>query len=133
MKAIKTETQARLDYKGRENTDNLLKIQNDINCAAGWCSNFTFSDGKTKGYLPALGELLPMKYNLSEINACLQTVGGDTIPLAYHWSSTYYNINDYDYRQCWSITFASPYMYISQNVISNNIRVRPVVTYEPLN
>ena len=101
MTAISDTTQAKADYKGAENTANIMKLQSSTSYAAGWCNAFTFPDGKTKGHLPSLGEFWEVYQNKSLVDAALSKCGGTAINTGYHWCSTFWGISD-DYRRgCW--------------------------------
>ena len=101
MTAISDTTQAKADYKGAENTANIMKLQSSTSYAAGWCNAFTFPDGKTKGHLPSLGEFWEVYQNKSLVDAALSKCGGTAINTgSYHWCSTFWGISNYD-RRCW--------------------------------
>lgn len=103
MTAISDTTQAKADYKGAENTANIMKLQSSTSYAAGWCNTFTFPDGKTKGHLPSLGEFWEVYQNKSLVDAALSKCGGTAINTgSSHWCSTFWGINDKDHgRRCW--------------------------------
>lgn len=106
MTAIPGATQAKADYKGAENTANIMKLQSSTSYAAGWCNTFTFPDGKTKGHLPSLGEFWEVYQNKSLVNAALSKCGGTAINTgSYHWCSTFWDI-DGDYRRCWTLSWS---------------------------
>lgn len=101
MTAISDTTQAKADYKGAENTANIMKLQSSTSYAAGWCNAFTFPDGKTKGHLPSLGEFWEVYQNKSLVDAALSKCGGTAINAgSYHWCSTFWGI-DSGSRYCW--------------------------------
>lgn len=50
MTPFTTSTDAKNDYKGEVNTNNMIKVLSDTGKAAGFCKNFTFPNGK-KGKL----------------------------------------------------------------------------------
>ena len=101
MTAISDTTQAKADYKGAENTANIMKLQSSTSYAAGWCNAFTFPDGKTKGHLPSLGEFWEVYQNKSLVDAALSKCGGTAINTgSYHWCSTFWGIYR-NYRRCW--------------------------------
>ena len=90
------------NYDGAGNTEKMLKAQPSTDYAAGYCNAFTFPDGKTKGYLPSLGQLYLACRNKGEVNAALSKCGGTTMSTNYnYWSSTFWGKNQYDYRSCW--------------------------------
>lgn len=77
------------DYKGVKNTEVIvLEYGTDYAYAAQQCSSFTFNNGK-KGYLGAAGEWKKVFNNLSEVNQCMSTIGGQEISnLINYWTST---------------------------------------------
>ena len=88
---ITDETVAKTDYSGAVNTQLIVeKCQSSTDYAAGWCNAYTFPDGKTKGYLPALGELYLAYQNKDAINAALAKCGGTALPTYFIWSSTFW-------------------------------------------
>ena len=106
MTAISDTTQAKADYKGAENTANIMKLQSSTSYAAGWCNAFTFPDGKTKGHLPSLGEFWEVYQNKSLVDAALSKCGGTAINTgSYHWCSTFWGINR-DNRGCWILRWS---------------------------
>ena len=108
MTAITDTTQAKADYKGAENTANIMKLQSSTSYAAGWCNAFAFPDGKTKGHLPSFGEFWEVYQNKSLVDAALSKCGGTAISTSnYHWCSTFRGINsDYRTRQCWLLRWS---------------------------
>ena len=106
MTAISDTTQAKADYKGAENTANIMKLQSSTSYAAGWCNAFTFPDGKTKGHLPSLGEFWEVYQNKSLVDAALSKCGGTAINTgSYHWCSTFWGIDGND-RRCWRLKWS---------------------------
>lgn len=89
------------NYDGAGNTVRMLKAQSSTDYAAGYCNAFTFPDGKTKGYLPSLGQLYLACRNKGEVNAALSKCGGTAMADSYYWSSTFWGNNQYNYRSCW--------------------------------
>lgn len=77
------------DYKGVKNTAVIVsEYGTDHAYAAQQCSSFTFNNGK-KGYLGAAGEWMKVFNNLSEVNQCMSTIGGQEISnLINYWTST---------------------------------------------
>ena len=103
MTAISDTTQAKADYKGAENTANIMNLQSSTSYAAGWCNAFTFPDGKTKGHLPSFGEFWEVYQNKSLVDAALSKCGGTAINTSYyHWCSTFWGIYR-DKRHCWTL------------------------------
>ena len=98
-------TKAKSDYDGMGNTERMLLAQPSSDYAAGYCNAFTFPDGKTKGYLPSLGQLNLAYQNKAAVDAALAACGGTAMNCStgcYYWSSTfcgYYGIDDC--RRCW--------------------------------
>ena len=106
MTAISDTTQAKADYKGAENTANIMKLQSSTSYAAGWCNAFTFPDGKTKGHLPSLGEFWEVYQNKSLVDAALSKCGGTAINTgSYHWCSTFWGVEG-NYRSCWLLRWS---------------------------
>lgn len=82
---------AEKDYKGVQNTANIISKYGTSNTYAGKvCSSYTFRNGKN-GYLGAAGEWKEVYNNKTEINACLSKIGGEQIGESPAWSSTQYN------------------------------------------
>ena len=107
MTAISDKTQAKADYKGAENTANIMKLQSSTSYAAGWCNAFTFPDGKTKGHLPSLGEFWEVYQNKSLVDAALSKCGGTAINTgSYHWCSTFWGIGTGG-RNCWILYWSA--------------------------
>ena len=100
---ITDRTVAKTDYSGAVNTQLIIeKCQPSSGYAAGWCNAYTFPDGVTKGYLPALGELYLAYQNKSAINAALSACGGIALSNGSHWSSTFYGVNG-SHHDCWML------------------------------
>lgn len=84
---------AALDYNGEENTYLLLNsLLPNAGTAIRIAKDFMFPDG-TKGYLPALGELIDVFNNLNEVNELLMKVGGEIIENTWYWTSTQHYLN----------------------------------------
>lgn len=78
------------DYKGKANTEAIVKALGQNAPAAYYCSNYTFKNGK-KGYLMAAGELNEIFVNIQKISELLDYINTDTTNLAngYEvWTST---------------------------------------------
>ena len=128
MTAISDTTQAKADYKGAENTANIMKLQSSTSYAAGWCNAFTFPDGKTKGHLPSLGEFWEVYQNKSLVDAALSKCGGTAINTgSYHWCSTFWGINYYGYRFCWLLRWSDG--IVSTDDLSYSRYVRAFAAY----
>ena len=78
------------DVNGKVNTDAILAaIEKGIIAdapAAQYCAGITFANGQ-QGYLPAIGEMLAWNSNSTEVNACIEAIGGSQISSGL-WSST---------------------------------------------
>lgn len=86
-------TVAETDYKGKANTEAIVKALGQNAQAAYYCSNYTFKNGK-KGYLMAAGESMEIFVNISAISALLRYINPDTgnIGTGYKvWTSTQYD------------------------------------------
>lgn len=79
-----------LDFKGKANTEAIVKALGQNAPAAYYCSNYTFKNGK-KGYLPSLGEGKEILSNLESIYRLLYDISPETDNLST------------DYR-CWTST-----------------------------
>lgn len=76
------------DYSGSSNTTAMVSAYgNTTSEAAGYCSNFTFPNGK-KGYLGSAGEWQAAYDNKSAIATCMAKAGGTAISDEFYWSST---------------------------------------------
>lgn len=89
----KSQEDAKLDLDGKNNSyilTNVPGIAAQTSVAATYCQSYGVTFFKKTGYLPALGEWMIVDQNLSEINRCLNAVGGDPIDSreALYWSST---------------------------------------------
>ena len=127
MTAISDTTQAKADYKGAENTANIMKLQSSTSYAAGWCNAFTFPDGKTKGHLPSLGEFWEVYQNKSLVDAALSKCGGTAINTgSYHWCSTFWGI-DSGYRYCWMLYWSDG--SVGYNYLDGSGYVRAFAAY----
>lgn len=86
-------TVAQTDYKGKVNTEAIVKALGQNAQAAYYCSNYTFKNGK-KGYLMAAGESMEIFVNISAISALLRYINPDAnnIGNGYPvWTSTQYD------------------------------------------
>ena len=99
------------DYDGAGNTAKMLIVDDRYYYAAGYCDTYIFPDGKTKGYLPALGQLYIAHQNKAAVDAALSKCGGtamnNTEPFNY-WSSTY---KEDDNDTFWTLTWMREYEY----------------------
>lgn len=86
-------TVAATDYKGKANTEAIVKALGQNAPAAYYCSNYTFKNGK-KGYLMAAGEAQEIFVNMQKISELLNYINPNTTNLAngYEvWTSTQNN------------------------------------------
>jgi hypothetical protein len=86
-------TVAATDYKGKANTEAIVKALGQNAPAAYYCSNYTFKNGK-KGYLMAAGEAQEIFVNMRKISELLDFINPNTTNLAngYEvWTSTQNN------------------------------------------
>ena len=127
MAHISDETQAKADYNGLGNTANIIKVQPSTDYAAGYCDAYIFPDGKTKGYLPSLGQLNIAYQNKVAIDAALSACGGTVMTtsdfLNGYWSSTFWGVQN-RFRYYWMFRWYSNYgpMY---EIIPQSLYVRP--------
>ena len=99
--------EAKADYDGAGNTMKIIVVEGSNDFAAGYCDNFIFPDGKTRGYLPSLGQLAIAYRNKAAIAFALRKCGGDAMVTGYYWSSTFYGMVSYYgsnglYHECWT-------------------------------
>lgn len=112
MTAIKDETAAKADYDGAGNTANILKAVSNTSYVASYCSNFIFPNGRTKGFLPSLGQLNLAYQNKAAVNAALTACGGSAMSTSdSYWSSTFWGYNYNDSRFCWGLRWSDGGVY----------------------
>lgn len=124
-------TDAYTDFNGKYNTSEIINFLADHDDgkvygapAAEACVAYTFPNG-TKGYLPALGELITVYNNKSAVSSAMSLIGGNALKKndEYYWSSTqsgsstsysysfmYGSINAYGYKSsttCYVRAFSS--------------------------
>lgn len=78
------------DFKGKANTEAIVKAHGQNAPAAYYCSNYTFGNGK-KGYLPSLGEMHEIELNMIKLMNILNTINIDSENVSYSkyfWTST---------------------------------------------
>lgn len=75
-------------YDGMRKTASILKTQPSTEYAAGYCNDFIFPDGKTKGYLPTEDQLQLAYRDKVDITAALQKCGGAKMESGYYWTSS---------------------------------------------
>ena len=126
MTAISDQTAAKADYNGSGNTANIMRFQSSTSYAAGYCNSFTFPDGKTKGFLPSLGQLNLAYQNKAAVNAALSKCGGTAMTNNYYWSSTFWGV-DGSTRNCWILTWSDG--SVIGYYLSSNYYVRPFAAY----
>lgn len=97
---------AKLDYRGAENTRQIMALQPSTDYGAGRCAAYTFPDGVTKGYLPAAGELHLTYKNREAIDEALEKCGGEALGFGYYLSSTLGEPNSSG-RKCWYLRVRS--------------------------
>ena len=127
MTAISDRTAAKADYNGSGNTANIMKLRSSTAYAAGYCNAFTFPNGKTKGFLPSLGQLNLAYQNKAAVDAALSKCGGTAMIGEYYWSSTFWGV-DGDGRICWRLYWSSGYVG-SDYGLHYDFYVRPFAAY----
>lgn len=123
MTAIGDTSQAKADYKGKENTANIIKLQSSTSYAAGWANAFTFPDGTTKGHLPSLGEFWEVYQNKAAVDAALSKCGGTAINTSFYlWCSTFWGVSVSDRRNCWILDWSDGRVSYDDLRSSNYVR-----------
>ena len=107
MTEIWYETEAMVDYDGAGNTAKIMQMQPSTQYAAGYCDAFVFPDDKTKGYLPAFGQLNLVYLNKAAVDVALNVCGGTAMSDGKYWSSTFRGVNYDDERQCWQLDWGN--------------------------
>ena len=100
------------DFKGKANTEAIVKALGQNAQAAYYCSNYTFGNGK-KGYLPSLGEMHEIELNMTKLNSILDTINtnsGNISDRKTFWTSTQKDESD-----AWLHT-ASNYTYYTKDI-----------------
>ena len=126
MTAISNQTAAKADYNGSGNTANILKVRPSTEYAAGYCNSFVFPDGKTKGFLPSLGQLNLAYQNKAAVDAALSKCGGTAMSTEYYWSSTFWGVGG-SRRRCWGLGWSDGDVGILG--LNYNGYVRPFAAY----
>ena len=124
MTGTTSETVAMTDYNGAGNTANILKATIlSTYYAASYCDSFVFPDGKTKGFLPSLGQWKLVYRNKAAVNAALSKCGGTAMSTSnsYYWSSTFWGVNS-DSRQLWVFNLGD---YAGQGNLTSTHYTRP--------
>jgi len=114
---------AKTDYAGFANTEKI--VANSVSGAAFACTKTTFPNG-AKGYLPSLGEWATLLSYISDINAALSAIGGQSFAVStYHWSSTQCKANT-----AWRINMkdGSVSSFAKNNGFGDTLKVRPFTT-----
>ena len=121
---ISDETIAQLDVNGKSNTDAILAATATIGNApaAQYCVDFTFPNGE-KGYLPAAGEQQAWCDNKSDVEACINAIGGEIFAMSAVWSSTIFANN-----AVWG--FNSNSKISSSFTFTFDSKVRPVCSFQ---
>ena len=120
------------DYDGAGNTEKIIMVEASKAFAAGYCDNFIFPDGKTRGYLPSLGQLVIAYRNKVEITFALRKCGGDAMVTGHYWSSTcggtvHYRIIDSWFRECWLFDWCGS---ITTARVVYDYQVRPFADFQ---
>ena len=111
MTAIPSSEAAEADDDGEGNTARIMEMQPSTEYAAGYCNAFTFPDGKTRGYLPSLGQLRLAYQNKAAIATALSKCGGTAMNTScYYWSSTFWGVNC-SHRLCWLLYWSDGNVY----------------------
>ena len=131
MTEISSTTKAMADYDGAGNTEKIIRAVPSAtyaDYAAGYCNNFIFPDGKTKGFLPSLGQLYLAYQNKASVDAALAACGGTAMNTSsYYWSSTFYGISYNNYRSCWTLSWSDGSR--GNMLLNSSNQVRPLATY----
>ena len=83
-----SETDAKADYAGQNNTAAIVSYLGSASSAAAVCQAYTFKNGKS-GYLWSAGEAYAAYQNKSAIDTALSKIGATAMNTSnYHWTST---------------------------------------------
>ena len=116
-------TAAKADYDGAGNTEKMLNAQPSTAYAAGYCNAFVFPDGRTKGYLPSLGQLNLLYQYRPAIYNTLTKCGGTYLKNdGYYWSSTFGAISPR--RMFWEFSWKDGFTMIYDGLTDHHY-VRP--------
>ena len=128
MTAISDSTKAKADYDGAGNTAKIIQSEycSGTTYAAGYCNAFTFPDGKTKGFLPSLGQWNLAYLNKEAITATLSACGGTPMIAGWgdYWSSTFYGKHSSS-RSCWFFEWIYGSIDNSGYYLNSSLHVRP--------
>lgn len=125
--AISDSTKAKADYDGARNTAKIIRSSycSGTTYAAGYCNAFTFPDGKTKGFLPSLGQLNLVYQNGVAVTTALSACGGAAMIYGKYWTSTFYGISDANGRSCWFFNWNGGTAGYSGYYLNDRNYVRP--------
>lgn len=127
MTAISDSAAAVSDYDGAGNTAKILQARSSPYNAAGWCNAFVFPDGKTKGFLPSLGQLNLAYQNKAAVDAALSKCGGTAMNADnYYWSSTFWGVGG-GYRHCWRLYWSDG--GVDGGYLNGSYYVRPFASF----
>ena len=125
-------TEAKADYDGAGNTERIIMVEASSAFAAGYCDDFIFPDGKTRGYLPSFGQLNIAYRNKIAIAFALRKCGGDAMVTGPYWSSTFHRVISYyginlKARTCWTVNWCG---YSGHPHVDNDCQVRPFADFQ---
>lgn len=121
-----SETIAKTDYSGYQNTNIILDLENPESKTGAIyiCSHFKFPNGKI-GYLPSLGELITASKYSSDANQLATLIGGGGFRnVTSCWSST-----QYDDEEAWACYLNSGKVWADDK--KNTISPNHVYSYIP--
>ena len=96
-----SESGAKADYAGQNNTAAIVSYLGSASSAAAVCQAYTFKNGKS-GYLWSAGEAYAAYQNKSAIDTALSKIGATAMNTSnYHWTSTQYS-SSYAWCLFWS-------------------------------
>lgn len=104
------------DYKGKSNTDAILRVDTYGVSAAYYCNSFILNGRNC--YLGSLGEWIEAYKNVNEVNLCMQAINGNPIYWSESWSSTIY-----DFDGAWLFNWGKG--EIGRNPRKNNVNICP--------
>ena len=110
------EESAATDFDGVNNTSKIITALGSSN-AAGDCSAYTFTNGKT-GYLGAAGEWQVARQNKENLNSALTLIGGTAMTESVYWTST--ESSSFSAWQQWFDSDSG--LYISNKGVNNYVR-----------
>lgn len=103
------------DFKGKANTEAIIKAHGQNAPAAYYCSNYTFGNGK-KGYLPSLGEMHEIELNMTNLRNILNAINTDSENISY--SKEYWTSTQKDEYRAWIYT-SRDYKYYTKDTDTN--------------